>query len=224
MRAALATGDVGAVLVEPMLGRGGCVVPPASFLPALRSLADEAGALLVARRDWTGMGRTGAMLATARGRAGRVCLGKGLGGGVPISACVGARVRWMRGARTAANADPHRDAFRFAAGVRAALATLETLRTLRDVRDRGAAWQADLKAACPGLEVHGRGLMVGVRLANAAEALAASRALLTRGFIVLTGGIAGDTLTLSPALTTPPALLSAFAHALGELSLTRSNT
>ena len=46
VRAALKSGQIGAVLVEPMLGRGGCVVPPVSFLPALRSLADEAGALL----------------------------------------------------------------------------------------------------------------------------------------------------------------------------------
>src|SRR4029079_6002401 len=63
VRAALAGGELGAVLVEPMLGRGGCIVPPVSFLPALRSLTDEAGALLVLDEIWTGMGRTGAMLA-----------------------------------------------------------------------------------------------------------------------------------------------------------------
>ena len=47
VRTALECGTIGAVLVEPLLGRGGCVVPPDSFLPALRSLADDAGALLI---------------------------------------------------------------------------------------------------------------------------------------------------------------------------------
>ena len=55
VRAALKRGDIGAVLVEPLLGRGGCIVPPPSFLPALRSLCDEAGALLVVDEVWTAM-------------------------------------------------------------------------------------------------------------------------------------------------------------------------
>lgn len=57
--------------------------------------------------------------------------------------------------------------------------------------------------------------MVGVQLANGAEALAVARALLQRGYIVLTGGVRGDSLTLSPPLTIAPELLSAF---VGELS------
>jgi 4-aminobutyrate aminotransferase/(S)-3-amino-2-methylpropionate transaminase len=60
--------------------------------------------------------------------------------------------------------------------------------------------------------------MVGVVLADAAAALSASRALLERGFLVLTGGSRGDTLTLSPALTIDQALLTAFATALGDVA------
>jgi 4-aminobutyrate aminotransferase-like enzyme len=56
-----------------------------------------------------------------------------------------------------------------------------------------------------------------VRLRDAAEALSVTRALLSRGFIVLTGGSDGATLTLSPPLTIAPPLLSAFAAALGAL-------
>ena len=63
--------------------------------------------------------------------------------------------------------------------------------------------------------------MVGVTLADAAEALAVARDLLTRGYIVLTGGVAGDTLTLSPPLTIEPALLSAFATTLGDVVKSR---
>jgi 4-aminobutyrate aminotransferase-like enzyme len=68
-------------------------------------------------------------------------------------------------------------------------------------------------------EVRGRGLMVGVALdggarGGAPRALAVMRALLEAGWIVLTGGRAGDVLTLTPALTVPEPLLDAFAGAL----------
>lgn len=62
--------------------------------------------------------------------------------------------------------------------------------------------------------------MVGIRLADAAEALAVARSLLERGWVVLTGGMKGDTLTLSPPLTIAQGLLSAFVPAL-EASLTK---
>ncbi|HZO15787.1 MAG TPA: aminotransferase class III-fold pyridoxal phosphate-dependent enzyme, partial [Polyangiaceae bacterium] len=53
-------GDVGLVLVEPVLGRGGIVVPPLGFLESLRELAHEHGALVAADEIWTGLGRAGA--------------------------------------------------------------------------------------------------------------------------------------------------------------------
>jgi 4-aminobutyrate aminotransferase-like enzyme len=217
VRAALKSGTVGAVLVEPTLGRGGCVVPPVSFLPALRSLADDAGALLVLDEVWTGMGRTGAMLACDR--AGLVpdviCLGKGLGGGVPISACVGrARVMEAWGAHGggAIHTGTH---FGAPPACAAALATIAALRGGLAARagEVGAAFLAELKTDAE-WTVSGEGLMVGVKLANGGEALAVARGLLARGYIVLTGGVSGDTLTLSPPLTIAPNLLSAFAREL----------
>jgi 4-aminobutyrate aminotransferase-like enzyme len=64
-------------------------------------------------------------------------------------------------------------------------------------------------------EVRGRGLMVGVVLdGGAGRALATARRLLGQGYIVLTGGAAGDALTLTPALDVDEALLEAFADAL----------
>jgi len=224
VRAALKTGDIGAVLVEPTLGRGGCVVPPVSFLPALRSLTDEAGALLVLDEIWTGMGRTGAMLACDH--AGLVpdviCLGKGLGGGVPISACVGrARVMeaWAAHGGSTIHTGTH---FGSPPACAAALATLAALRAglVDRAAEVGARWIEELEAAGAavrgGWKVRGRGLMVGVSLADGAEALAVARALLQRGYIVLTGGLRGETLTLSPPLTIAPELLTAFVAALTE--------
>ena len=90
-RAALSNGSVGAVVIEPVLGRGGCIVPPSGFLAMLATLARESGALFIADEIWTGLGRSGSMLrSTAEGvLPDVVCLGKGLGGGLPISACIG---------------------------------------------------------------------------------------------------------------------------------------
>jgi 4-aminobutyrate aminotransferase-like enzyme len=218
VRAALATGTIGAVLVEPILGRGGCIVPPAAFLPALRSLADEAGALLVVDEIWTGMGRTGSMLASESVLPDVLCLGKGLGGGLPISACVGrARVMdaWGGHGGTRIHTGTH---FGAPPSCAAALATIDTIRA-RDLPARaraiGDAWRSELAAACGDrVQVRGSGLMVGVTLADAATALSVSRDLLGRGFIVLTGGVRGNILTLSPPLTIEKALLDAFTTAL----------
>ncbi len=221
VRAALSNGDVGAILVEPILGRGGCVVPPVSFLPALRSLADEAHALLVVDEIWSGMGRTGSMLASEPVLPDVLCLGKGLGGGLPISACVGrARVMeaWGGHGGTRIHTGTH---FGSPPACAAALATIETIRS-RDLAGRarsiGDTWRAELRAACgDAAGVRGAGLMIGITLADGVEALAVSRELLGHGFIVLTGGVSGNTLTLSPPLTIEPPLLSAFASTLGTI-------
>lgn len=222
VRAALKKGDVGAVLVEPMLGRGGCVVPPASFLPALRSLTDEAGALLMLDEIWTGMGRSGAMLAAEHAGvvADVVCLGKGLGGGVAVSACVGrarAMEAWGAHGGTTIHTGTH---FGSPPACAAVLATIDAVRNgLADrAEEIGSRWIEELTAAgaaAPGgFSVRGRALMVGVRLADGGEALAVARALLRRGYVVLTGGVRGDTLTLSPPLTIAPELLTGFVGAL----------
>src|SRR5258706_2060452 len=86
VKAALEAGDVGAVLVEPILGRGGCVVPPPDFLTELRGLTRRAGALLIADEIWTGLGLAGHVLHTTAAGVlpDLVCLGKGLGGGLPL--------------------------------------------------------------------------------------------------------------------------------------------
>ena len=222
VRAALKTGEIGALLVEPTLGRGGCIVPPVSFLPALRSLTEEAGALLVVDEIWTGMGRTGAMLGCDH--AGLVpdviCLGKGLGGGVPISACIG-RARAMEAWGAHGGSTIHTGThFGSPPACAAALATISALRggLVERAAEVGARWIAQLETAgaadVGGWKVRGRGLMVGVSLADGAEALAVARGLLERGYIVLTGGLRGETLTLSPPLNVAAELLTAFVAEL----------
>lgn len=219
VRAALARGDVGAILVEPVLGRGGCVVPPDAFLRELRAIATEANVLLIADEIWTGLGRSGALLACAPVVPDVICLGKGLGGGLPISACVGSAdvmAAWGGHGGTRIHTGTH---FGSPPACAAALATLESIvpssaHVVARAREVGDAWRAELRAL--GLEVRGRGLMLGLQLAGAGAALATARAALAAGFIVLTGGVRGDVLTLSPALTIAPAQLSAFAQLLAS--------
>ena len=84
--------DVAGVVMEPMLGSGGVISPPATFWQALRDLCDEFGWLLCLDEVKTGMGRTGTMFALEQIDAAPdiVCLGKALGGGVmPIGAVLG---------------------------------------------------------------------------------------------------------------------------------------
>jgi acetylornithine aminotransferase len=79
-----------AVIVEPTLGEGGVVPPPAGFLAAARAACDSAGALLIVDEVQSGIGRTGHWFATqAEGvRPDVITLAKGLGGGLPIGACL----------------------------------------------------------------------------------------------------------------------------------------
>jgi 4-aminobutyrate aminotransferase/(S)-3-amino-2-methylpropionate transaminase len=223
--ATLDRGGFGCVVVEPILGRGGCVVPPPGFLAMLREACDGAGALLVVDEIWTGLGRSGAMLATTQAGVlpDVLCLGKGLGGGLPISACVArskAMAAWGAHGGTVLHTATH---FGAPLACAAALATLDAIasETLdARARDVGEEWIDALVERTRGrgvTAVRGRGLMVGVELeGGAARALAVTRALLARGYLVLTGGVRGDVLTLTPPLNVDEPLLGGFASTLAE--------
>ena len=88
------TPDTAAVLLEPIQGEAGVVVPPEGYLAGVRALCDEHGVLLIADEIQSGLGRTGSTLALDQEgvRADLYTLGKALGGGImPVSAVVGRR-------------------------------------------------------------------------------------------------------------------------------------
>ena len=80
---------IGVILVEPIQARGGINIPPPEFLPLLRKLCDEFGALLILDEIYTGFGRTGKWFACEHSGVipDLICLGKALTGGFPLSAC-----------------------------------------------------------------------------------------------------------------------------------------
>jgi len=219
-------GNVGAVVIEPILGRGGCIVPPDGALARLGKLAREAGALVIADEIWTGLGRAGHWLVCRELglTPDIVCLGKGFGGGVPISACIGlseVMQAWRREPEVV-----HTATFAGAAlAARAALVTLEVLgeSTFMQVcREAGERWRDDIANACLGLpvvaDVRGRGFMIGIDLgARPGIAVTAMRRLLERGYIVSTGGGARDVVILTPPLTIADTQRKPFVSALVEV-------
>ncbi|RYZ01477.1 MAG: aminotransferase class III-fold pyridoxal phosphate-dependent enzyme [Myxococcales bacterium] len=215
-RAHLARGDVGAVLIEPVLGRGGVVAPPPGYLAELAGLARAAGALFVADEIWTGLGRAGSWLsAVADGVVPDViCLGKGLGGGLPVSAVIGrssVMQSWRREAEVVHTAT-------FAGAPLAASAAIATLEVLgkeklpQRAAELGARYAAELRSAFSGSErvrdVRGRGLMVGLDLGERPGAASRlMKGLLQAGYVTSTGGGRREVLVLTPPLNIDEAVL-----------------
>jgi 4-aminobutyrate aminotransferase/(S)-3-amino-2-methylpropionate transaminase len=220
VRDTLRGGAVGAVLIEPILGRGGCIVPPPAFLPALAQLGREHGALSIADEIWTGLGRSGALLVSAGAAPDLICLGKGLGGGLPISACLGSADvmdAWKRDAEVV-----HTSTFAGAPLTCAtALATLDVLsreRLAERAETLGARFLTRLRQELPArFAVRGQGLMIGIDAAGGAGgAQRIQRALLEQGYIVSSGGGAREVLILTPPLTIAEALLDGFVGVLAS--------
>jgi 4-aminobutyrate aminotransferase/(S)-3-amino-2-methylpropionate transaminase len=152
-----------------------------------------------------------------------ICVGKALGGGLPISACIGsAKVMAPWGARGGATLHT---ATHFGNPLACAVALAVIERLERDaLADRSRRIGEDfldlLREKFSGdariRAIRGRGLMIGIQLDSEARALGAMRALLDRGYLVLTGGPAGDALTLTPPLTIEMRDLEGFATALAQ--------
>ncbi|HTA91195.1 MAG TPA: aspartate aminotransferase family protein [Polyangiaceae bacterium] len=221
-RSALVAAPVGAILVEPILGRGGVLVPPSEFLPELGKLAREFGALVIADEIWTGLGRSGKLVFSARSdfTPDLVCLGKGLGGGLPMSAVVGrgeVLQAWQRDAEVVHTST-------FAGSALACATSLATLDVLSREHLPERAAQVGTRflrlletrlARFPKLVTRGSGLMVAIDLGLGPDraSLLASR-LLERGYITSTGGGRREVLVLTPPLTLSESLLDGFCDAL----------
>jgi len=222
VRAALETGSVGAVLVEPILGRGGVIVPPAEFLPELGKLAKQFGALTIADEIWTGLGRSGKMLFSLQPEftPDLVCLGKGLGGGLPISAVVGRALvleAWQRDAEVVHTST-------FAGNALACATSLATLDVIsrQHLPERAEQLGTQLRRALearlerfPKLKLRGAGLMLAIDLGDRpGRASTLATRLLEHGYITSTGGGRREVLVLTPPLTLAGSLLDGFVDSL----------
>ncbi len=210
----------GAILVEPVQGRGGVHVPPEGFLKALSDLTRAHKLVLIVDEIYTGLGRTGHTLShVAQGcEADLICLGKALGGGVPISACIG------RQEVMAAWGDPGGEAIHTStflgnplacAAALAFLGEMTTTDLAARMQERG---QALRQALAPldkhGVSVRGAGLLLGVTLDDPARVLGAMRGLLERGYITCPAGSPPSVLCLTPPACLTDAQIDGFCVAL----------
>ncbi|RZT85508.1 acetylornithine aminotransferase [Pseudonocardia sediminis] len=198
---AAVTSDTAAVFLEPILGEAGVIVPPEGYLAEARRITAERGALLVLDEVQTGIGRTGAWFAhQPLGIVPDVItLAKGLGGGLPIGACVGI-------GDAAALLEPGQHGTTFGGNPVACAAALAVLET---IADDGLLAHVDRlgKEIATGIEalghplvtdVSGAGLHIGVGLAEPVSAQVAASAR-EAGYLV--NNAVPDRIRLAPALT-----------------------
>ena len=194
--------EVAAVVVEPIQGEGGYVVPDADFLPRLRELCDRHGMLLVADEVQSGAGRTGKMWAIEHWNVEPdiVATAKGIASGMPLGAMIARAdlMSWGKG--------HHGSTFGGnAVSCAAALATIELLQ--ESLIDNAAARGGEAMDGLRQLtqrhgehvkDVRGKGLMIGVQFDSGETAEAVQWAAFERGLLVLEAG--DDVVRLSPPL------------------------
>lgn len=206
--------DTAAVFLEPMMGESGVVVPPAGYLVAAREITARHGALLVLDEVQTGMGRTGAFYAHQHDgiTPDVVTLAKGLGGGLPIGAClaIGDAAQLMT---------PGLHGSTFGGNPVCAAAALAVVHTLteQDLVGRAAVLGKTLSHGIESLNhplvdhVRGRGLLLGVVLTTSA-AKAAEAAARDAGFLI--NAAAPDIIRLAPPLVITEDQIDEFLTAL----------
>ncbi len=217
--------DLAAVIVEPIQGRGGVIVPPRGYLLGLQEICRERGLLLIADEIFTGFGRTGDWFACTHENVvpDIICVGKALGGGFPISAAV-ARADVMDAWPVSAGEALHTSTFlgnpMGCAAAVAVIGELERLRLPERARELGKAIAPRLEALTrlPNVrEVRGRGLMWGISLTDAATAERAVFDALAKGVMLLQAGPLGDALSLTPPLVITRAQLTRALDILEEV-------
>jgi acetylornithine/N-succinyldiaminopimelate aminotransferase len=212
--AAAVSDETAAVVLEPIQGEAGVVVPPDGYLAAARRLASEHGALLWLDEVQTGVGRTGEWFAhDAAVRPDVVTLAKGLGGGIPIGACVG-----LGDAGALLGPGHHGSTFGgnpvASAAALAVLDTIEKEGLLEAARERGHQLSTALVSEQQVTDVSGRGLLLAAHLADETAPQVVARAQ-ERGFLLNNTG--PDRLRFAPPLTVTERDLARFADAWRDL-------
>jgi len=213
-------GPVAAIVLEPIQGNGGIVIPPDGFLAGLRELCDRHGVVLVFDEIQSGFGRTGRLWAAEHWGVvpDLMTAGKGIGGGLAVSAVVGRHdvmSHWPPGTHTSTFMG---DAVNLAAG-RAAIEVMRRDRLWERSERLGTALKQTLYAALAGVpqvgEVRGAGLFIGIevvadrdsRAPDPAGTARIRQAAFDRGVLVGVAGHTDSILKICPPLTIDERLL-----------------
>ncbi len=210
--------DVAGVIVEPVQGEAGIILPPEDFLRGLRELCDEYGALLIVDEVQSGMGRTGTFFAFEHDGVipDIVCLAKGIAGGVPAGATLARE-------EVAASFEPGDHGSTFGGNPLACAAIVATVKTILDEDLPAEAARKGEKAlrVLSDLEddvedVRGRGLMIGVEVGDDDTAETIRDEALKEGILV--NVTSGDVIRLVPPLVIEDELLEESLEKLVEIT------
>ena len=211
--------ETAAIVLEPIQGEAGILVPPPGYLREVRRLTTEAGVLLVVDEIQSGCGRTGRFLALDREGVSPdiVCLGKGLAGGVPVGATAVTRevaASIPRGVHTST----------FGGNPLACAGALAVLNLLSDellgqVAALGDHFMARLREAAPSAAtVRGAGLMVGVQVGACRDEVL--KGLQREGILAIPAG--DDVVRFLPPYIVRPEQLDAAAEAFGRVAASKA--
>jgi len=205
------TVPIGAVIIEPILGRGGIIEAAFECLQQIREITTRYHIVMIVDEIYTGFGRTGDWFAVEAADVipDMICVGKGMSGGFPISAAIGTD-DVMSGWQDQQGEAIHTSTFLGnPVGCAMALASIHLLEKglIQHVKTIGAYFKEKLQqlqnefaVIC---DVRGKGLMLGVEFAHTDPhfTLKLSKALLQHGMICLPCGIQGNILSFTPAYT-----------------------
>ncbi|WP_438387255.1 acetylornithine transaminase [Actinopolyspora saharensis] len=209
--------ETAAIVLEPVQGEAGIVIPPEGYLRSAREIADRAGALLILDEVQTGIGRTGHWFAFQREGVlpDVLTLAKGLGGGLPLGACVGI-------GEAAAMLNPGQHATTFGGNpvcCAAALAVLDTIESEQLLR-HGAGLGEELVTMIERLghplvaEVRGAGMLIAVELNEKLASVVVETAR-QRGYLL--NPVRPDAVRLAPPLVLERQQAQRFVRDLGEV-------
>lgn len=217
LEAARSVGDgIAAVIIEPVQGEAGAIVPPSDFLPSLRTICDHYNVLLIADEVQTGFGRTGKVFGVDHSgiTPDIMCFGKALGGGVV--ACSG----FFSSAKIWSVMEPNPFMHTTTTGGNpiACAAALASIEVMFEEDTPGQAYRKgnymisklnELSARYPDIlkEVSGQGLLIGMRFPSSSVGYKVAQGMFHRR--VLTAGtlISAESIRIEPALNVPQALL-----------------
>lgn len=203
------------VILEPIMGEAGVIIPPTDYLAAVRELCDKHGALLVIDAVQTGMGRTGDWFGYEYSgiKPDVITVAKGLGGGLPLGAMIA-----LGNAANLFHAGDHGSTFggnpvTTAAGL-AAISIIEKEKLMEKAVMHHEILLTEI-ALIPGVkEVRGAGLLIGIELdKNNASVIAQS--MMDAG--VLVNAANPSTIRIAPALTVSPAQIKKFITVLRKV-------
>jgi 4-aminobutyrate aminotransferase len=230
-RTLLCPEDVAGILLEPIQGEGGYVIPPPGFISRLREVCDRHGILLIADEIQSGVGRTGKWWAIDHERVEPdiICFAKGVGSGMPIGGIIAGRETMVWG--------PGAQGSTYGGNPVAAAAALATLNVIEEAglatraAEKGEAIMdalLEIQGQHPSIgDVRGRGLMIGIEFVRNRQTKeravdlrnAVIEEAFSRGLLLIPCGV--NSVRMTPALNVPDSLieegLQIFASSLAEV-------